>query len=209
MCIFTAQWSWMKNTDFITLLITPHINGAYLENLQLKIQSLSIDWIMYRHQNSEWIESFTQSLSFLHKPLLLNIPFKNTEEILQLSKDFAGVHLKSIYLSWITPLRESYLALGEKKIIGYSAHSIDEVTYALACGADYCTLSPIFSTPNKGTPLGMEVFYQIPKSLRSRIIALGGINNYHIPLLKELGLLGFAGIRCFEETNENHRGVAD
>ncbi|MCX2717507.1 thiamine phosphate synthase [Helicobacter sp. MIT 21-1697] len=197
----------MKNTDFITLLITPHMNGAYLENLALKVQSLSVDWIMYRHQNSEWVQSFIDALSPLHKPLLLNLPFKNIEEILHLSKSFAGVHLKSAYLSWITPLRQSYV--DEKKIIGYSAHSVDEVKYALACGADYCTLSPIFSTPNKGTPLGMGIFHQIPHFLRSRIIALGGINHHHIPILRELGLLGFAGIRCFEVSNENHFGVVD
>lgn len=197
----------MKNTDFITLLITPHIDGAYLENLALKIQSLPIDWIMYRHQNSEWIQSFIDALSPLHKLLLLNIPFNNTEEVLHLSQGFGGVHLKSAYISWIAPLRQSYF--GEKKIIGYSAHSVDEVKYALACGADYCTLSPIFSTPNKSTPLGMRIFHQIPQSLRSRIIALGGINHHHIPLLKELGLLGFAAIRCFEESNENYCGVLD
>ena len=84
-----------------------------------------------------------------------------------------------------------------KKLIGYSAHNVDEVIYALELGADYCTLSPICATPNKGKALGLEVFEHIPYALRSRVIALGGMTKDLIPYLQNLGVGGFAGIRCF------------
>ena len=88
----------------------------------------------------------------------------------------------------------------DKKIIGYSAHSIEEAKSALALGATYCTLSPIYPSQNKGKPLGIESLRNLPKSLRSHIVALGGINKSHIKELESLGLFGFAGISYFLES---------
>ena len=153
---------------------------------------------MYRHDNDEFIDDFLDIIRPLsHKTLLLNLPFVNPIEAVKLSARFDGVHLKSHFLDFITPLRSRFLY---NKIIGYSAHSIEEVEPALAFGATYCTLSPIYPSLNKGKPLGMESLRGLPKSLRSRIVALGGINKSHIHDLKKLGLFGFAGIGYFLES---------
>lgn len=53
----------------------------------------------------------------------------------------------------------------DKKIIGYSAHSVEEAKSALALGATYCTISPIYPSQNKGKPLGIESLRSIPKVL--------------------------------------------
>lgn len=153
---------------------------------------------MYRHNNDEFIDEFlgiTRPLS--NKTLLLNLSFANPLEVMNLSVGFDGVHLKSHFLDFIAPLKTHLLY---KKIIGYSAHSIEEAITALAFGATYCTLSPIYLSKNKGKPLGIESLRNIPKSLRSRIVALGGINKSHIHELKNLGLFGFAGISYFLES---------
>ena len=50
-------------------------------------------------------------------------------------------------------------ALGARRLIGVSAHSLEEAREAEAAGADYVTLSPIFrsdSKPGYGPALGVE-----------------------------------------------------
>ena len=153
---------------------------------------------MYRHKDDEFIDDFLSLTRPLpHKTLLLNLPFANPIEAVKLSTRFDGVHLKSNLLEFIAPLRSYFL---HNKIIGYSAHSIEEVESALAFGATYCTLSPIYPSPNKGTPLGLEILKKLPQSLRSHIVALGGIKSQHIQELMNLGLFGFAGISYFLES---------
>lgn len=187
----------MKSTKFIALLITPSIDRGYIHTLSTRLPTLEVDWIMYRSQSDEYIPSFVETLS--HKTLLLNLPFTNLKQILSLSTPFQGVHLKSHLLDYIAPLKKAYEQINKtQKLIGYSAHSIKELTYAFELGADYCTLSPIFFTPNKPAPLGLQVLEDIPQNLRSRTIALGGIAKEHIPHLQALGLGGFAGISYFE-----------
>lgn len=189
----------MKTTNLTPILITPCIDKAYLQKLPLYAESAL--WLMYRHSDDEFIDDFlrlTRSLS--HKTLLLNLPFASPIEAIKLLTRFTrfdGLHLKSHCLDFITPLRNHFL---HNKIIGYSAHSIDEVESALSFGATYCTLSPIYPSLNKGKPLGIESLQKIPQALRSRVVALGGINTSHIKELESLGLFGFAGISYFLES---------
>ena len=186
----------MQSINFIALLITPSLSGGYISKLASCVPTLGANWIMYRSQSDEFVPHCIELLSPLNKTLLLNLPFTNLTQILELSTHFGGVHLKSHLIDFITPLRAAY-APDSQKIIGYSAHSIAEVLRALEFGADYCTLSPIFSTPNKPAPLGLEILEQIPCALRSKVIALGGITKEHILLLQNLGFGGFAGISYF------------
>lgn len=186
----------MKTTNFTSILITPCIDRAYLQKLPLYAKSAS--WLVYRHKDDEFVDDFLDIIRPLsHKTLLLNLPFVSPNQAIALSSRFDGVHLKSHFLDFIAPLKSHF---ADKKIIGYSAHSIEEVESALALGATYCTLSPIYPSQNKGKPLGIESLRSIPKSLRSHIVALGGIKSQHIQELMNLGLFGFAGISYFLES---------
>lgn len=79
--------------------------------------------------------------------------------------------------------------------ISCSAHNLAQIN--IANNANYIFLSPIFATKNK-TPLGMEIFSKIPDSLKSKIYALGGINEANLALFKDLNIAGIAGISMFE-----------
>lgn len=195
MCIFMVQSLWMKNTSFKAFLITPPLSEAYLSFLPQILDSHSIDWIMYRDSSSIWIKHFLEILKPYNKKLFLNLPFANLDEITSLSEGFDGVHLKSSLFDSITRLAS--VQSFQKKLIGYSAHSVDEVCQAVKSGAHYCTLSPIFDTPSKGPALGLEVFKQIPIPLRIKVFALGGITLQNLNKLGQMGLGGFAAISYF------------
>ncbi|MEJ2489206.1 MAG: thiamine phosphate synthase, partial [Sulfurovaceae bacterium] len=64
--------------------------------------------------------------------------------------------------------------------------------------ADMATLSPIFATPNKGKPLGVNILKALKAELDMPIIALGGIlGDTQIQSCKTAGFAGFASIRYF------------
>lgn len=163
-----------------------------------------IDCIIYRDQFDYFIPAFLRLVAPYKKKLYLNLPLQNVKDILSLAECFDGVHLKGAYQHLIPQIceynqqrqRDSKHTLQ----IGFSAHSVEEVLLALQLGADYCTLSPIFATPNKGAPLGIQSLQSLPMEVRQKVVALGGIiSKEQIEQIKHLGVLGFASIRFYEK----------
>ena len=80
-----------------------------------------------------------------------------------------------------------------------SCHSIDEAKNAEKQGADLVTYSPVFSTPNKGKPLGLGALKELQGIISLPIIALGGIlTQEQIDACESHGASGFASIRYFQ-----------
>ncbi len=104
-----------------------------------------------------------------------------------------GVHLTSRQFNDI-PLAKD---LGLEVII--STHTHNEVHIAEAMGVDYVTYSPIFFTPSKGEPKGVDDLAEIVAMADIDIFALGGIiGDKEVKSLQESGVFGFASIRYFE-----------
>jgi len=103
-----------------------------------------------------------------------------------------GVHLSSSQFDII----EKAKFFGLFTVV--STHTLAEVKEAEKLGADMITFSPIFETPNKGKPKGLDVLKEIVSRATIPIIALGGIlADEQIEECKESGAKGFASIRYF------------
>jgi Thiamine monophosphate synthase len=105
-----------------------------------------------------------------------------------------GVHLPSNALD-VSVVKN----ICKDMIIGYSAHSKEDVLEAFQKGADYVTLSPIFPTKSheNATPLGLEYLEDVVKSSKKPIFALGGITKENIDDVFKTGVYGIASIRFF------------
>lgn len=69
--------------------------------------------------------------------------------------------------------------LGDRALIGISAHDRNEVQQAVALSADYVTLSPIFasaSKPDYGPAIGLKGLAELAKITPIPIYALGGVD---------------------------------
>lgn len=67
---------------------------------------------------------------------------------------------------------------GYAGLIGYSAHSGEEAAGALAQGADFATLSPVFPTNSKfslGPVLGLDALERAARACGGPVYALGGV----------------------------------
>ena len=85
--------------------------------------------------------------------------------------------------------------IGRDKIIGFSAHSLEEAERAGNSGADYISISPIFDTVNKDyfiKPLGVGEIGKIKEQINIPVIALGGINENNVNKVLKNGADGIA-----------------
>lgn len=107
-----------------------------------------------------------------------------------------GVHL----MSTSVPIDRVRLSVPEGFLVGVSCHSSVEVQTAKEQGADYALLGPIFSTPGKGKPLGIEVLSKICSEVEPfPVLAVGGIDGSNTSAVIEAGAAGFAAIRYLNE----------
>ena len=86
-------------------------------------------------------------------------------------------------------------ALGEKALVGCSAHSVEEGRRALAAGADYLFFSPVFPTISKpGQPgvgvRALEAFCEAVAPVP--VFALGGITPARVATCLKAGAYGVA-----------------
>ncbi len=87
--------------------------------------------------------------------------------------------------------------LGQNKIIGYSAHAIDEALSAQTEGADFVTFGPVYATPSKmafGAPCGVKKLAQAAASLKIPVIGLGGISLNNVSETLSASVRGIAVI---------------
>ncbi len=103
-----------------------------------------------------------------------------------------GVHLTSIQFDAISEAKKRGL------YVIISTHTHEEAYKAQALGADAITYSPIFPSPGKGEPKGLEDLKEIVAKIEIPIFALGGITTEEqINAVSTTGAYGFASIRYF------------
>ncbi|MBK5274523.1 MAG: thiamine phosphate synthase [Desulfuromonadales bacterium] len=126
-----------------------------------------------------------------------------------------GVHLGKAGL----PVPAARRILGAGRLIGYSAHSLEEALLAQDDGADFVTLGPVYQTPSKsayGAPLGLDAVAKAARSLAIPVFALGGVKPASVAGILSAGVHGIALIAAIiaagdpaEETEMLLRTIAD
>lgn len=91
-----------------------------------------------------------------------------------LAAEADGAHLGQEDVSFSAARR----VLGNQRIIGISATSIEEAVEAERQGADYLGVGPIFPTPSKSDaaePMGCGLLAEIRRRVKIPLVAIGGI----------------------------------
>ncbi|MCP8900234.1 Nudix family hydrolase [Gilvimarinus xylanilyticus] len=103
-----------------------------------------------------------------------------------------GIHLSSAAL-------EKAPVLPADIIVGASCHNQSQLQQAAKLGAHYATLSPVLPTKSHpdATPLRWNNFVHLAKKATLPVYALGGMNEEHLPPVKQKGGQGIAGISCW------------
>ena len=84
--------------------------------------------------------------------------------------------------------------LGPDRILGVSAHNVEEALRAEAAGADYLGVGAAFQTGTKtdAKPISHALYREITRAVRIPVVAIGGITRDNILELSGRGLSGAA-----------------
>ncbi|RYE93870.1 MAG: thiamine phosphate synthase [Myxococcales bacterium] len=105
----------------------------------------------------------------------------------------AGVHLGRQSVG----VGEARALLGPGCWVSRACHDLDELALASREGADAALLSPVFASPGKGAPLGLDAVRAAAASLpRLALYALGGVDAASAPGCLQAGARGVAVVRA-------------
>ena len=120
-----------------------------------------------------------------------NVPFVINDDIYAAKEaDADGVHIGQGDASY----QKAREILGNNKIIGMTAHNLEEALAAQKAGADYIGTGAVFPTSTKQdtVPLSFARLKEITDTITIPVVAIGGINHNNILKLKGSGIDGVA-----------------
>ena len=120
-------------------------------------------------------------------PFIINDNVKLAKEI-----DADGVHVGQSDMEALDVRAQ----LGEDKIIGVSARTVEQALLAEKHGADYLGVGAVFPTSSKddAQEVDYETLKAICQAVQIPVIAIGGINAQNVERLKGSGICGVAVI---------------
>ena len=118
-------------------------------------------------------------------PLIINDRIDIAQAI-----DAAGVHLGQSDM----PMGIARRILGDNKIIGVSTSRVMQAQRAMTQGADYVGVGAMFPTTTKGDAdaVSVKVLKDIKEGISIPVVAIGGINEKNVDLLKIANIDGIA-----------------
>lgn len=185
----------MKN-ELVSYLITdPQYYGntptLFEENLRKVLNQHTVNMACFRDKTSPNYVQLAHIFVKVCKEhgiehILLN-------ENLSLAKELnCGIHLTSNQFDCIKEAKEADL------YTVISCHNILEIEKAQKSYVNAVTYSPIYATPNKPDPKGVQSLKKILSIFDMNIIALGGvISQKHVDEIARTKAYGFASIRYF------------
>lgn len=155
------------------------------------LDSHAISFACYRDKespNPKLFEVFLKLNQSYQIPSLLNSYFD-----VALQYGFDGLHCNGKQMHQISD------AIQKLPLVFFSAHNEQEIKEADSYGANGIAISPIFQTPNKGKPLGVDFLKRLDLNCyKAEIFALGGIiSQKEILEISQIPFCGFASIRYF------------
>lgn len=177
----------ITSADFYTQEVS-----VFKQRLKTQIKKHQPDFLLYRDKaNTNYEELAKTFLEVCHKHKFIKC-FLHQDPILAKELGASGVHLNSAQFGSIAQAK----SLDLEVII--STHTHDEVKKAQKLGADYVTYSPIFFSPDKGEPKGIEDLKSLIEEVDVKVFALGGIvEQKQVAQVEDANAYGFASIRYF------------
>jgi len=122
---------------------------------------------------------------FYHVPLIIN-----DRADIALAVDAAGVHVGQSDI----PAAAVRRIIGEEKILGVSARTVEEAEKAESDGADYLGVGAVFPTATKkdAEAVSAETLRKICRAVEIPIVAIGGVNANSMDKLSGSGISGIA-----------------
>lgn len=147
--------------------------------------------IQLREKDLDYGQFLTEAIELKELCAQYNVPLIINDNIdIALACNADGVHLGQSDLA----ASEARLRLGENKIIGISAQTVEQAISAQQDGADYLGVGAVFTTSTKKDAdfVSYDVLKDICASVAIPVCAIGGIYKHNIMQLAGSGIDGVA-----------------
>jgi thiamine-phosphate pyrophosphorylase len=165
----------------------------FKKNLKKVLTNKKVDIACFRDKESSNFEELAKIFIEVCNEFNIKKILLNGDYLLAKKLGATGVHLTSTQFDKIKEAKNLDL------YVIISCHNFNEIEKAQNSYANAVTYSPIFHTPNKGEPKGINSLKQaIHLYDDMNIIALGGIlTNEQLTQIQKAKAYGFASIRYF------------
>lgn len=170
-----------------------------------------ITFLQLREKNLSQEEFIIEAKEMKELAAKYKVPFVINDNIdVALAVDADGVHIGQDDMS----VEEARKLLGEDKIIGVSAHNVNEAMKAQKGGADYLGVGAVCATSTKkdANVVSKEEIKKIKEAVDIPIVAIGGIKKDNIHTLKGTGVDGVAVVSAIfaaEDIKETSKELLD
>lgn len=184
----------MKNNIDYTLYLVTDRELMSTETLEEAVEDAikgGCTLVQLREKTASSLEFYENALKVKAVTDKYNIPLIINDRVdIALAIDADGIHVGQEDL----PAQTVRKIIGEGKILGVSANSVESAIKAQKDGADYIGVGAVYSTNTK-TDAGVitrERLLAVRQAVTVPIVAIGGINLQNAALLKDTGINGIA-----------------
>ncbi len=177
------------------------LNGATLISQVEAALKGGATFIQLREKNLDDKAFYQEALEIQKLCKEYKVPFVINDNV-ELAKKIGadGVHVGQSDMEALDVRK----VLGDDKIIGVSAQTVEQAELAEKHGADYLGVGAVFPTGSKNdaTEVSFETLQEICEHVHIPVIAIGGITRDNVVELSQSGICGIAVISAiFGQTN--------
>lgn len=185
----------MKKIDYSLYLVTERslLCGIELEAAVEKAILGGTTLVQLREKNLSTKEFYDIAVNIKKVTDKYKVPLIINDRLdIALAVDAAGIHVGQSDM----PCDIARKLVGENKIVGVSAHSVEEALKAQKDGADYLGVGAVFPTGTKkdAEDVSIETLKEIVKKVHIPVVAIGGVNQNNVDELVDTGINGIAVI---------------
>ena len=184
-----------KDIDYSVYLVTDSRNNTEEEFLYAIEEAIKggTTIVQLREKTASTRDFYHLALKVKEITSKYGVPLLINDRIdIAIAIDSDGVHVGQDDM----PADVARAIIGDEKILGVSASTVDEAKKAQIDGADYIGSGAVFPTSSKddADSVSKEELKEIVDSVDIPVVAIGGINLDNASLLKDTGIAGFSVI---------------
>ena len=192
----------MKNIDLSLYLVTDNSDNVekFLNTIEEAIKG-GTTVVQIREKNADTLDFYKLSLKVKEITTKYNVPLIINDRVdIALAIDADGVHVGQSDM----PCDVTRRLIGEDKILGVSAATIDEAKKAQRDGADYIGTGAVFPTQTKddADSVTKEELKEIVEAIDIPVVAIGGINLDNASELKGTGIKGLSVVSAIMSSED-------
>ena len=181
----------MKELKFYLVTDSDILRGRDFYNSIEEALKGGVTMLQLREKNASGKEFLEKAIKLRELTKKYNVKFIINDRVdIAMLCDADGVHVGQSDI----PANKVRELMGEDKIVGVSARTVEEAIRAKENGADYLGVGAMFTTTTKldAKSVSIEKLKEIKKAVDLPIVAIGGLSLNNIDKLKECNVDGYA-----------------